>query len=66
MVAPVVDASEPLYSVLDEFVRCIDTGEAPSTDGWSGIRVLALLSAIDESRRNNGAPVAVEVGKWLR
>jgi predicted dehydrogenase len=66
MVAPVVDGSEPLYRVVDEFARSVATGESPSTDGWSGVRVLAQLQAIDESRRQNGTAVEVDTKWWSR
>jgi hypothetical protein len=59
MVAPVIDATEALYRVVGEFATSVRTGRSPITDGWSGVRVLEQLAAIEESQRTDGAPVAL-------
>ncbi len=57
MLAPALTEREALGSVVEEFVRSIRTGEAPSTDGRAGLRVLQILEGASESLRNGGAVV---------
>jgi predicted dehydrogenase len=59
MIAPVVDTTEALYRVIGEFADSVRTGRSPMTDGWSGVRVLEQLAAIEESQKKNGTPVAL-------
>ena len=59
MVAPALPEVEALSRVAAEFRNAIVTREAPLTDGWAGLRVLALLDAASESLNNVGAPVHV-------
>lgn len=57
MVAPALPEREALGSVVEEFVRSIGTGEAPSTDGTAGLRVLQILEGASESLDRGGALV---------
>jgi len=59
MIAPVIDATEALYHVIGEFAASVRTGRSPVTDGWSGVRVLEQLAAIEQSQKSNGMPVAL-------
>lgn len=52
---------EPLALELRHFLRCVDTGEPPDTDGWEGVRVVALLAAAEKSWRTGKARVPVTV-----
>jgi predicted dehydrogenase len=54
MYAPALTETEALQAVVREFARCVRTGETPLTDGRSGLRVLRVLEAVDESIRNDG------------
>jgi predicted dehydrogenase len=54
MRAPALEMIEPLGAEVQEFLRCTLTGERPLTDGWSGVRVVAVLEAIGESLRAGG------------
>ncbi|HEX3588712.1 MAG TPA: Gfo/Idh/MocA family oxidoreductase [Pseudonocardiaceae bacterium] len=54
MVAPALPEREALRGVMAEFTASINEGRRPLTDGWSGIRVLAVLEAASASLREGG------------
>jgi predicted dehydrogenase len=56
---PRIDESEPLKLECEHFVDCIRSGEAPRTDGLSGLRVVSVLEAANLSLKNGGARVPV-------
>jgi predicted dehydrogenase len=58
-VAPALPAQEALRSVMAEFAESIAQRRAPLTDGWAGLRVLAILEAAAESLANNGISVPI-------
>jgi predicted dehydrogenase len=58
-VAPALANNEALRSVMVEFAAAIAEGRAPLTDGWSGLRVLAVLEAASESLQKDGVSVPV-------
>jgi predicted dehydrogenase len=49
MLVPKVDQTEALQLVCSEFVRCVQIGSRPLTDGSSGRRVVQLLEAAQQS-----------------
>jgi predicted dehydrogenase len=55
MVAPALPEREALRGVLAEFAASVTEGRRPLTDGWSGIRVLAVLEAASASLQQGGA-----------
>lgn len=57
MWAPRLETTEALRVEADEFVRAIETGEAPTTDGHAGLRVVEILEAATRSLRERGRPV---------
>ncbi len=57
MRAPALSAKEALLTEMQEFVKCIETGARPLTDGESGLRVVELLEAASRSCRMRGNPV---------
>ena len=59
MVAPALPEVEALSRVAAEFRTSIESRDAPETDGWSGLRVLAILDAATRSLEDGGVPVAV-------
>ncbi len=61
MHAPAIREVEALRRVVDEFAASIREQRAPLTDGRAGLRVLAALSAIDQSVALDGAAVPVDV-----
>jgi UDP-2-acetamido-3-amino-2,3-dideoxy-glucuronate N-acetyltransferase len=51
------DSIEPLKAECAHFIECIKEGNIPKTNGESGIKVLRILKACQQSLENNGAPV---------
>lgn len=60
IVSPKIEASEPLKNQCAHFLDCIEQGLAPLSDGHNGLDVVRVLVAMDESMRQNGAPVLVK------
>jgi len=54
MVAPALPEREALRAVMVEFTAAIAESRAPLTDGWAGLRVLALLEAASASLARGG------------
>jgi predicted dehydrogenase len=61
MRAPALEMVEPLGTEVQEFLRCTLTGERPVTDGWSGVRVVAVLDAVGQSLRAGGEQTPVQL-----
>jgi predicted dehydrogenase len=57
--APKLDSTEALRHVVAEFLDSISTDRRPLTDGQSGLRVVRLLEAAQESLKNGGGLVRV-------
>lgn len=57
MHAPNLDVTEALRIEATHFVKCIEEGKAPMTDGAAGLRVVQILEAATESLRMRGEPV---------
>ncbi|HEX9336056.1 MAG TPA: Gfo/Idh/MocA family oxidoreductase [Pseudonocardiaceae bacterium] len=55
MVAPALPEREALRGVMAEFASSIIERRRPLTDGWSGVRVLAILEAASASLSEGGA-----------
>ena len=55
-----IESAEPLRQECAHFLRCVETREKPLTDGQSGIAVLSVLEACQQSLRLNGKPVSLE------
>ncbi|MFW2382777.1 MAG: Gfo/Idh/MocA family protein [Acidimicrobiales bacterium] len=53
--SPFVDFKEPLGLELSGFVDAIRTSSRPPVDGYSGLDVVSVLCAAEESQRQNGA-----------
>jgi len=54
MWAPKIDLGEALSLMTAEFVEAIKTGKRPTTDGRSGLKVVKILEAAQESLRAGG------------
>jgi predicted dehydrogenase len=57
MRAPALSTKEALLTEVQEFARCIETGDRPVTDGEGGLRVVEMLDAATRSSGMRGAPV---------
>lgn len=59
VVSPALSEVEALQGVVREFAASIRTQRRPLTDGASGVRVLEILEAVDESLRSGSQLVPV-------
>lgn len=57
IVIPTVQFSEPLQVECKHFVDCIEQGRVPLTDGWSGLRVVRVIEAAQQSLKDGGRPI---------
>jgi predicted dehydrogenase len=57
---PRIDMREPLYEECAHFVECIRSGRQPQTDGENGLRVVAVLTAGQQSLDRGGEKVALD------
>jgi predicted dehydrogenase len=60
MWAPKVDLNEALGLMVKDFVDATQTGQRPTTDGRSGMKVVKILEAAQASLRQNGALIPLE------
>jgi UDP-2-acetamido-3-amino-2,3-dideoxy-glucuronate N-acetyltransferase len=51
---------EPLRLECEHFLECVRERKKPRTDGESGLRVLRILRACEQSLRDHGQPIAME------
>jgi predicted dehydrogenase len=54
MYVPKIDNTEALKAEVEYFVRCLEKNEEPFNNGQSGLQVVRLLEAADQSIKNNG------------
>jgi len=57
MVAPRIDAAEPLSLELADFARAIQTGEEPRSHGRLGLEIVRVLRAASLSMERDGQPI---------
>ena len=57
--APKVEQTEALKLELEHFIDCIMHDRLPANDGASGLRIVKLLEAADQSLKNRGALVCL-------
>lgn len=60
MWAPHLPPGEALRSESAHFVECMQNSARPDTDGHSGLRVVKILEAAEESMKRRGAPVEIK------
>lgn len=56
---PRIEMTEPLHNECAHFVECIRENKTPRTDGESGLRVIRVLEAAQESLAKNGTTVKI-------
>ncbi len=68
MVAPRIEAAEPLSLELADFARAIRTGQEPRSSGRLGLEIVRVLEAAGESMSRGGEPVEVDNAgsNWTR
>ena len=59
MWAPKVDVNEALALMAGDFVESIKTGRRPTADGRSGLKVVKILEAAQESLKQNSALIQI-------
>jgi predicted dehydrogenase len=59
VVIPSVPAGEPLRNQCLHFVDCIDNQKRPLSDGDDGVRVVEIVTAINQSMAARGVPVSL-------
>ena len=57
---PKVDNKEPLNIMANHFIDCIKNNKKPMTDGHSGLRVVKVIEAIQQSLKSDGKRVMIE------
>ena len=63
MWSPKLDLTEALQTEALHFIRCIQQGERPITDGEAGLRVVKILEAATKSMKNQGGLVEMDIAK---
>jgi UDP-2-acetamido-3-amino-2,3-dideoxy-glucuronate N-acetyltransferase len=58
-----IENAEPLKSECSHFLDCLRTRSAPKTDGVSGLRVLRILEACQQSLKENGKPYSLIISQ---
>jgi predicted dehydrogenase len=54
---PPIRGDEPLREQVRHFAHAVQTGQRPLSDGWDGVRVVAVMEAVERSLHAGGAPV---------
>jgi predicted dehydrogenase len=57
---PKIDSTEPLKAECAHFLECVISRNQPISDGKDGLRVLAVLTAAQDSMEKGGAPVEIK------
>ncbi len=58
---PKMPSMEPLMAECSHFIECVKNRTQPTSDGADGLRVLAVLTAAQESMAQSGAPVEIDI-----
>ena len=58
--SPFIKEHEPLKAECADFIRCIEDGDVPTTDGVNGLHVVEVLEAADYSLHHGGQPVELD------
>jgi predicted dehydrogenase len=56
---PRINLSEPLKLECHQFLKCIEDGKEPISNGASGLQVVRILEAAQKSLEKGGMPVKV-------
>jgi len=57
---PHIDQNQPLQAECEHFIECIEKGEQPQSDGYSGLRVVKALEAATVSMKNQSRITAIK------
>jgi predicted dehydrogenase len=64
--SPRIEDYEPLRMECAHFLECIETNQTPRSDGYSGLRVVSVLEAANESLKRDGKAVPIKYAKLLK
>jgi predicted dehydrogenase len=59
IISPRIEQREPLRTLLEHFVDCVEHQKTPLSDGQAGLEVVRVLAALQRSIEQRGAPLAV-------
>lgn len=59
---PTIKMKEPLRAECEHFIKSIQAGQRPRSDGHDGLRVVKVLEAAQKSLKSGGKPVAIAEG----
>ena len=59
IISPRIENTEPLKEQCRHFVECITEGKEPISDGSTGLQVIDVMLAVNESLNMQGVPVRV-------
>ncbi|MBN1593527.1 MAG: gfo/Idh/MocA family oxidoreductase, partial [Candidatus Coatesbacteria bacterium] len=51
--SPRIEVKEPLRIECEHFIKCVESGERPLTDGEDGLRVVRALEIAEEALRKS-------------
>ena len=57
---PKIENREPLSVMANHFIDCIKNNKKPLTDGESGLKVVKVLEAAQESLKNDGKKISIK------
>ncbi|MBQ7525140.1 MAG: Gfo/Idh/MocA family oxidoreductase [Abditibacteriota bacterium] len=57
---PRLKEAEPLNVMCRHFIECVESGKKPRSSGESGLRMVKILAASDESLRNGGKEISLK------
>ena len=60
MYVPQLDSKEPLNVMCRHFIDCIKNNKAPRSDGLSGLKVIKIMEAAQQSLKENGKEIKIE------
>ena len=63
--SPRIDDYEPLKKECEHFIACAQKGTCPLSDGYSGLRVVSILEAANNSLKQKGKAVPIQGLKML-
>lgn len=58
--SPYINEREPLKAECSDFIRCIEEGDVPVTDGVNGLHVVQVLEAAHHSLHRGGQPIPLD------
>ena len=64
--SPRIEDYEPLRDECAHFLECIEKEKTPRSDGYSGLRVVSVLEAANESLKRDGKAVRIKYAQFLR